>query len=282
MPIFQPNIASLKAKRDGAGLVRALDNKDAKVRRAAIEALGEIRSPHAVAPLCRLLLANDTDHADKIIAAAALGAIGDAAAVDALLKADTISLQRERERIAAANAKTERAYRPGFYVNLISTDEFSLRSAIAMALASIGGESALRALFEMLAAEMGPMEGTARAAFKAQIEQAVEKAGNAACQVLYDQLTSRSLECRQAAAKCLGDLDAQAIERLAYVALDESEHFSVRQTAILSLGKIDDLRALPFLDDLSEVENQALAREAQNNAAAIRQRHKKTMFHVAS
>ncbi len=52
MPLFgPPNIAQLEAKRDAAGLIKALAYKDAAIRIAAAEALAPLKDPYAVEPL---------------------------------------------------------------------------------------------------------------------------------------------------------------------------------------------------------------------------------------
>ncbi len=269
MPIFQPSVSSLKDKRDVAGLVKLLKSKDDRTRRAAIQALGEIGAQPSTTALAELLLNNDTHHVDQVQAAQALGAILDPAAVSSLLQATTISREREQQLIASANASPDRS-RAGFTINLIASDEFELRHAIAQALAKIGGEQALQGLFDMLASETGPMENSGKTTLRAAIAEMLDGKPPYSLQVLFNQLAAPAVESRLYAAERLGEFrDSTAVDRLIAVATNESEVFVVRQAAIASLGRIGDDRALPCLEELSHSDNRAVARDARFNAREL-------------
>ena len=103
-----PNVGKMEAKRDVKGLINALGyQKDASVRRVAAAALGKIGDARAVDPLSAALKDNYSNvrHA----AADALGRIGDARAVEPLIAAlqDSFGV-----RGAAADALDKIGWRP--------------------------------------------------------------------------------------------------------------------------------------------------------------------------
>lgn len=274
MPIFQPNVSSLKDKRDIAGLVKLLKSKDGQTRRTAIQALGELGAQPSAPALCELLLRSETDSTEQADIANALGAIGDPGTVEALLRAIVKSRERERDQLAAASSAGDHSH-VGFAVNFISGKEYELRHSIAQALGKIGGAPALRGLFEMLASETGPMGDSGKTATREAIAETLDRNQPAYLQVLFDQLAGESVECRQYAAERLREFrDPAVVDRLIAIARDETESFVVRQSAIASLGRIGDERTLPCLDELSQSQNRALARDARFNAAEVRQRNK--------
>lgn len=273
--MFQPNVSTLKNKRDVAGLVKIASARDRRTRRAAIRALGEIGDKSALPALTAILLDPSTHPADRVEAASAIGLVADTEGIGPLMQACATSREREKRQLDQANPGRASGARPETAINAISSDEYLLRSTIMSALAKIGGETALKTLFDILAAETGPMEGSAKTACKAAIQEALESMQPSYMPVLYDQLANPSSDCRQYAAQCIGELgDASAVEHLIGVASDENEPFPVRQAAISSLGRIGDLRALPCLDELSQSPQRGLARDAKYNAAQIRQQHR--------
>ncbi|MDI7274909.1 MAG: HEAT repeat domain-containing protein, partial [Anaerolineae bacterium] len=83
MPLFgPPNVEKLKAKRDVAGLVKALKSPNWEVRRNAATALGEIGDRQAVEALIASL--QDPEGAVRHHAVVALGKLGDRRALPAL------------------------------------------------------------------------------------------------------------------------------------------------------------------------------------------------------
>ena len=282
MPLFGPNISTMKDKHDLAGLLHALKGKDARTRREAIKALGELGARSAVPALVEILLADQNDVAEKAESAEALGKIADAAAIEPLVKANEISKERERALIDMAIATPDRRYRAEFYVNRIATDEYLLRGAIANALARIGGTRAVQALFEMLATEAGRMESSVKSAIKDAIGGALRKGDAEFVPRLCDALKHKSEEVRACAADCLGGFSAaQAVEALLDVACDEDETFSARAEALASLGQIGDRSVLPHLEDVMRAGNRVLARDAEHSATQIRQRYPLPLFEDA-
>lgn len=273
MPLFKPNIAALKAKRDISGLVQALKIKDDQVVRDAALALGELRDKRAVPAIVELLLAVGNPLREKIAAAMTLGKIGDETAIDSLTKAFAISQEREQTRIDAALESPEPQYRAEFYVNRISADEFDVRTAFAQAIGEIGGARAIQALFELLVAEKGAMESSVKSSVRSAIAEAVKQSGENALPVLCDAMKHSSSQVRQAAAHCLADFnDAASIDALLRAAYDNQENFDVREAALLALGYVGDARVIPYLEDLQHDENPGIARESKQCAMAVRAR----------
>ena len=274
MPLFPPNIAAMKEKRDLAGLLMTLKGKDAHARSAAARTLGELGARSAVPAIAELLLSPDSKLAEKTTAAEALGSIKDDSAVDALVQEIANSRERERGTIDAAIDAPDRKYSLNYYVNRIAADEYTLRSAIAIALGRIGGERGVRALFEMLATETGQMASSVKNDAKTAISAALESDGQRFVPLLIDELKTKSVEVRQFAAYCLGDYASEdAVNALIAAAYDEQEDFDVRASAMRSLANIGDRRAIPYLEDLLHSGNRAVVRDAQAALTGIRQRH---------
>ena len=93
---FRPNVEEMERKRDVRGLVKALKYKDLKIVSAATGALVKIGEP-AVGPLIQIL--NDEDPRIRIIAATALGEIGNTQAIEPL--ADVLRRDDIAEKEAA-------------------------------------------------------------------------------------------------------------------------------------------------------------------------------------
>jgi len=274
MPLFKPSVSGLKDKRDIAGLTQLLKDKTSRTRREAVQALGELGDARAVSAIVDLLLVDEQDLGEKIPAARSLGKIGDEKAVDALKRAMVASQKREHDLIEVTRAAPVRQYRDGFYVNRIASDEFELRTAIAHALAEIATVNALEALFEMLAVEKGAMEHSVRGKVRECIDATIKKIGGAAVLLLCTQLTRPSIEGRRVAAQTLGEFAvAQSIDALINAASNETENFDVRSAALASLGNIGDAGTLARVDDLAvSTSNPIIAREARQCAISIRQR----------
>ncbi len=274
MPLFPPNIAALKEKRDLAGLLMALKGKDARARGQAAQALGELSARSMVPAIAALLLTADNSLAEKTSAAEALGWIQDEAAMDALLDAAVQSRARERGGIDAATAAPDRQYSINLYINRIAADEYTLRRAIAIALGRIGGARALRVLFEMLASETGQMADSVKSAVRNSIADALQKDGEQFVPLVCEELEHASADVRQWAAHCLGALGGEpAIHALIAAAYNEQEVFGVREAALHGLGNVGDRRAIPYLEDLLQSGNRSVVRDAQSALTGIRQRH---------
>lgn len=273
MPLFGPNSAALKEKRDLAGLLLALKGSDWRARGEAAKALGELGAHSALPAIAAMLLAPDSKLGERISAAEALGKIGDAAALDALSQAITHSRARERAFIEAATNDPERKHSINLIINRIAADEYTLRSASAIALGRIGGERAIRALFDIIVAESGWMAANLENDARNAIRDAVMREGERFAPLLREMLKHASVEVRQWAAHCLGDIGSEeAVKALLETAYDENEDFLVRETALHSLGSVGDRRVIPYLEDLLASGNRAIARDAHAALTNIRQR----------
>jgi HEAT repeat protein len=91
------------------------------VRRDVLKALGDLGDTRALPAIVQELLADEKALGDKVYAAEALGKLGDATAIEPLVRANETSRRRERETIATVLASPDRRYRDNFYVNRIST-----------------------------------------------------------------------------------------------------------------------------------------------------------------
>ncbi len=273
MPILGSNVANLQTKRDVAGLIRALKSKDIRTRCAALHALGDLGDKRALPVLRDWLLANTSQPPEKTEAAEALGKLGDATMIDVLFQASEISQTRERHEIDDAVAAPGKTYRPGFYVNRIAADEYSLRAAIAQAIARLGGVRAVETLFQMLAKETGAMANPAKAVIKNAIAIALHDQGAPITPFLCEQLKNASVDVRECAAYCLSEFpEPRALDALLDAACDAQEHFAVREAALVTLGKTGDAGALPDLEALMRSDHLGLARDVKQCVIAIRQR----------
>ncbi|MBI5653578.1 MAG: HEAT repeat domain-containing protein [Chloroflexi bacterium] len=274
MSLFKPNIPALKAKRDLAGLLLILKSKDALARRDAIKAFGDLGARSVVPALIQVLLADNLDVPEKADTATALGAIGDADAIDALVQANAISHTRERRMIETATTAPNRKYHEGFYITRIATDEYLFRSARAHALARIGGARALNALFDALASEAGQMANQVKREIQQAIQTAVQTRAPEILAILIEKLKDKSPDVRHWAVHCLSDWgDPEIADTFVTIACDEDEAYPVREAALMGLGEIGDRRALPFLEDLLKSGNRGIAHDADSSATRIRERH---------
>lgn len=274
MSFFKPNISALKAKRDVAGLLNALKGKDAQIRREAIKALGDLGARPAVPALCDILLARDVSVADQAEVADALGKQSDAASLDALAKASTLSHERERKLIEMATSSPDRRYHEGYYITQIATSEYLFRSRLANAIAQIGDERAVTVLFDLLASESGQMASQVKQAIESAIEVVLQKYPAETPTWLAARLKHPSLDVRHRVAQLLGDFGtANEIDELLDLACDENEHYTVRQAALMSLGRVGDRSVLPVLEDLMGAGNRGLKRDAEQAAAQIREHY---------
>ena len=271
MPLFKPNIANLKSKRDVNGLVQALTIRDPEIRHDAAQALGELNATHAIPAIVKMLLADDSARGERIAAANALCKIGDEANIGSLVQANDASRRREHATIDAALVSPDPRYRANLYINRIAAEEYEVRAALAHAVGQIGGASAIQALSEMLITENGAMESSVKNEIRAGIAAAAQKPG--ALAALCQMIKHASSEVRYWAAHCLGDLnDAASVDALLRAAYDENESFDVRQIALMGLGKIGDERVMPYLEDLMHDPNPGVARSAMQCASAVRAR----------
>ena len=223
MPLFgPPNVEKLGARRDIAGLAKALAyKKDWKVRTAAARALGDIGAP-AVEPLIAALKDNGLSGVREA-AAEALGKIGDPRAVEPLIAALIHGLSYYREAAAEALVKIGApAVEP--LIAALKDGDFDVRKTAAGALGEIGWK---------------PDKGEAGALYliaRGKWDECV-KIGAPAVEPLIAALKDGNSDVRKAAAGALGVIgDARAVRPL-IAALEGS---GMRQAAVNALVRLNN------------------------------------------
>ena len=271
-----PNIEKLKGKRDIQGLIKALDyQKDVNLRKAAAEALGELKDIQAIQPLIAVLR-NDGRVMVRQASAKALGQIGDARAVEPLLVAlkdsvndvsmtalialDMIGWQPSLDENSAPywvlKSEWDKCIEIGkpavlpLIASLKNTDE-RVRSAATRALGQIGDVRAVRPL--LIAASEGSGEAT----------RALVKVGEPAVEELIDALKGSEPNLRKIAAEALGQIgDVRAVEPL-IVRLKDTDKFVCNATARV-LGEIGDVRAVEPLLRIAAIAMTQFDMDSQN------------------
>lgn len=213
-------------------LIAALKDSDAFVRRAAVQALGQLKDARAVEPLIPAL---SQEHSRRE-AAQALGRLKDARAVQPLIAAlapGESSWGREEILLALGELKDARAVEP-----LIGAlDERGTSEFAAWALGELGDRRAI----EPLVAHLGRGSGSNP---NEQIALALVKLGAESVDPLLGALRDgEQRDTRRYAAEALGLLgDPRAVEPL-ISALDDNDGM-VHLAAAKSLGMIRDPRAI--------------------------------------
>ena len=204
-------------------LIEALSDANAGVRAAAVQSLGQIQDPRAIAALSKALK-EDTDARVRQAAAEALGNIDDNRAVPALLDA------LKTEKSASVRRQIVEA--------LSEIDDPSATSGVA-ALARDGDVQVRRAVAQALG-EFEDPDGVSALLAMARDDDA---------------------EVRREVAESLGEIEnSNSLDALTMLAKDV--HPDVRMHAINSLGNLEDMRTLPTLvaalkDAHPEVRNHA-------------------------
>ena len=141
MPLFgPPDVEKLKARRDIAGLIKALSyQKDPNVRQSAAVMLGELRDAQAVEPLISLL--KDAVIEVRKSSIEALGQIADARAVEPIIAA-LKDMDESSRRVADEFWKLPETLRgsKSLLTNLLDRDR-SVYTAAAEALVRIGDKA---------------------------------------------------------------------------------------------------------------------------------------------
>jgi HEAT repeat protein len=242
-----PDVAKLKAKGDVPGLIKALGyTGDPSVRRDAAAALGDLGDARAVEPLGAALRNPNWEHdwRDSGAAVEALGRLG-APAVATLIS--LFAYHSQVVRIGAAEALGTIG-RPAVQplVALMGDADLETRELAAQVLTAIGDE-ALQPLIEAL---NDPAIGRRVRATKVLGDIGDPRAVEPLARALKDTHAG----VRQAAAKALGIIpDARIVPPL-IAALGDSD-MSVRRTAALALGEMGDPHAVAtLLPELREPE----------------------------
>lgn len=264
MRLFRPNVEKMVEKKDVSGLVKALGDKDPKVREAAAHALKEIKKWHDLEPILAAIgvhaktVARLGPQTSRILVRDAVAEVSrkfdPSVAVDRLCAA----LADDSSEVRAAAARSlgdigdARAVEPLLTALRGSSD--SVRKAIASALGEIGAPRAIQALITLLEDEE----------LEVYAAEGLQWARNPlAVEALCTALRSSHSRLRLAAVHALEWIrDPRAVEPLCAALKDEKP--SVRQAAVYALGVIGDSRAIQPLtaaqnDSDSIVRHRALA-----------------------
>lgn len=217
IPQKKPDIAALAAKKDIAGLIKALQFNDLTVQSQAAQALGSLGTP-AIDALVRALKKNDKHIRLGIIEA--LTVIRDPRAVAALTDTlkDASSEVRWETAIALGEIGDERATVP--LVQALKDHDKYVRFGAAFALAKIGWK---------------PADDTEKAFYFAGMQEwkAVKMMGKSAIPALSHILNDRDSNVRQKVIGILGEIgDPEATPALVRSLADENTE--VRWKAVLS------------------------------------------------
>lgn len=225
----QPQQAQSRAESRSSAvvpaLIEALDDANAAVRLAAVNSLGTLGDPRAIAALGKVL-EEDSDTRVRRAAADALGEIDDPRAVPHLLDA----------------LKTEKVA--------------DVREKIVQSLAQIGDASAVPGI---AAAANDASAATRRAVAEALGELETQSA----VPTLVGMARDQDVDVRHAVAEALGRLESAAgLDALAGLARDADA--DVRASAIESLGRLEDPRTLSaFVTALADVSADVRSKAAE-------------------
>jgi HEAT repeat protein/beta-lactamase regulating signal transducer with metallopeptidase domain len=186
-------------------LMEALADASAEVRLAAVQSLGTLQDPRAIAALGKALK-EDSDARVREAAAEALGEISDARGVPFLLDAlKTERVAKVREQIVNALQEIDDPSAVPGIIAVIKDPSPAVRRAAVNALGDFEAQSALPAIMELARDE--------------------------------------DIEVRREVAEALSDLEnADALNAL--IALSRDSDAEVRASAVNGLGNLEDTRAL--------------------------------------
>jgi HEAT repeat protein len=219
-------------------LVRVLTGSDSSASIAAVDALGQIRSPEVVAPLIEAL--KNPDENIRAAAAAALEAAGAPEAIPALLKAIHDNNREVRKAIVRALGHTNDPRASAVIVNMVRTHQADMVAAVSDALVDLGSH-AIPDLIKLLSEPDGLVQEV--------VPPILIRIGAPAVAPLVEMLRGAFPPINKLAAYILGEIrDARAVWPLV-TALQNPD---LTIPAAQALGKIGDSRAVKgLLDTLS-------------------------------
>jgi HEAT repeat protein/beta-lactamase regulating signal transducer with metallopeptidase domain len=252
------SLGSLGDPRAIAALVKALkDDSDARVREAAAHALGEIDDNRAVPGLLDAL---KTEKAPKVREQIvhALGEIGDASAVAgiaAVVKDPSVEVRRAA--VHALGELEDPSAIPAL-ISLVKDEDVEVRQQVANALGNLSDDNANRDAFD-------PLMAMARDADAEVRQQALEALHNfedrRTLPVFLAALKDPVAEVRHQAAHGIESLDLKTAPKELLDALSDSDA-DVRQSVAQTLGNIGDEAAVPGLKRLTADTNKDVRRQA--------------------
>jgi HEAT repeat protein len=133
-------VGALQAPREAAvdGLISALKDTDATVRREAVAALAELKNPRAAGPIAVLL--TDSDAAVRATAANALAELDDATAIDPLMAALSDKSPSVRRAVVNALGELHATKALDALTRALKDEDVAVRRAAASAIAEIGDD----------------------------------------------------------------------------------------------------------------------------------------------
>jgi HEAT repeat protein len=234
--------------------------KEPALRLACATGLATLGEKQGTQVLVELL--GDPKEANRIGAAAALGALGTQATA---LVLPVLQDRRREVRLAAITAlgalKDPQAV-PAL-IPFLKDKSPDLRIATATALGRIGGTEAQAALLREL--------GTGTAAVNAAVEKALSQFGPALIPQLASALKSPETRRRVAAARVLSTIpDAASVEPLIQALQDREA--AVRLEAARGLGRVGDQRAIVPLEQAQQDPDEAVGKMARTSSRMMNTR----------
>ncbi len=243
-------------------LVQALRNDtDARVREAAAEALGEIDSPRAV-PGLMAALGSEKVAAVRAKVAWALGEIDDPRAVEALGAAVRDADAQVRREVVWALGELETPTAVPMLIPALRDSDTETRQRAAEALGHLESPDAIDAL----SAATKDAEAEVRKNAVAALGEIGDKRSLAA---LSAAVRDSEVEVRREAISAIGHLEDLGSAPPALLAAVRDEDREVRRAAAEALGQIEDEAAVPALIPLTRDTNADVKRAAVEALAEI-------------
>ena len=288
-----PPQANTQIQQAGAtaltALIETLGDASVGVRLAAVQSLGTLGDPRAIAALAKALK-EDTDARVREAAAQSLGEIDDNRAVPALLDAlKTERAPKVKEQIVRALGEIDDPSAVGGISAVIKDPAVEVRRAAVWALGELEDPNAIGALVALakdedvevrreVASALGNLsdESRSREAFDplmvmardadAEVRQNAISALHSfedqrALPVFLNALKDPSAEVRHEAAHAIEGLELKTAPRELLEALNDSDA-EVRQSVAEALGSIGDEAAVPGLKRLTTDSNKDVRRQA--------------------
>lgn len=243
-------------------LVQALrTDTDARVRQAAAEALGEIQSPRAV-PGLMAALGSEKVAAVRAKVAWALGEIDDPRAVESLGAAVRDPEVQVRREVVWALGELETPSAVPMLIPALRDSDTETRQRAAEALGHLESPDAIDAL----SAATKDAEAEVRKNAVAALGEIGDKRALAA---LSAAVRDSEVEVRREAISAIGNLEDLGSAPPALLAAVRDEDREVRRAAAEALGQIEDEAAVPALISLTRDSNVDVKRAAVEALAEI-------------
>ena len=226
-----------------APLIRALGDRDSRVRTGAVKALGDIGDSEATEHVMRVLISRAEESAVRMMAGLALGDLGDDSARENLRRVCTDTNEPTPVRGGAAigwsRLRDEEALAP--LLEMLTDPDHALRRFAATALGWLGDARAVGPLIEAL-------QGDGQSEVRKQAVVALDKIGDpGAVEALLDAIYDDHPTVRWYAVRALPQFnDARAIEPLIDALRQGNEDISA--AAIAALAEVGDESAISTLE----------------------------------